>query len=216
MKVTVVSVKNKIEFEEKLNVSLRFVVKDNALESINEENTDIVFFPDLEVKVKILKEIQKACPSIILVFNAVGITIEHLKQKGVDTKRVIGMNLLPTFINRPLAEITLDQKNSAETQMLVDLGWEIKQVESRVGMVTPRVVFMIINEAYFTVQEGTASRADIDTGMKLGTNYPFGPFEWSQKIGVQNIYQTLKLIYKDTNEGRYKVCPLLKKEAHVI
>jgi 3-hydroxybutyryl-CoA dehydrogenase len=79
-------------------------------------------------------------------------------------------------------------------------------------MVTPRVIFMIINEAYFTVQEGTARKADIDQGMKLGTNYPYGPFEWSELIGLQHVYELLEAVYEDTKDERYKICSLLKKE----
>ncbi len=41
---------------------------------------------------------------------------------------------------------------------------------------------MIINEAYFTAAEGHRFAEDIDISMKLDTNYPFGPFEWSKKI----------------------------------
>ncbi len=48
---------------------------------------------------------------------------------------------------------------------------------------------MIINEAFYTVMEGTATREDIDTGMKLGTNYPMGPFEWAVSWGITNIYE---------------------------
>ena len=85
-------------------------------------------------------------------------------------------------------------------------------VQDRVGLVTPRIIAMIINEAYFTVMEGTASRADIDTGMKLGTNYPMGPFEWAGKWGIGNIYELLESLYNDTKDERYKICPLLKQE----
>jgi len=52
-------------------------------------------------------------------------------------------------------------------------------VDDRIGLVTPRVVCMIINEAYSTILEGTATWEDVDLGMKLGSNYPFGPLEWS-------------------------------------
>ncbi len=89
---------------------------------------------------------------------------------------------------------------------------EFHLIEDRVGMVSPRVVCMIINEAYYTVQEGTASREDIDLGMKLGTAYPYGPFEWCEKIGVKNVYEVLEALYDDTKDERYKICPLLKKE----
>jgi 3-hydroxybutyryl-CoA dehydrogenase len=77
-------------------------------------------------------------------------------------------------------------------------------------MVTPRVIFMIINEACYTLQEGTADMKDIDTSMKLGTNYPFGPFEWADNIGIKHVYETIETMYSDTHDERYKVCPLLK------
>ena len=79
-------------------------------------------------------------------------------------------------------------------------------------MVTPRVVLMIINEAYFPVQEGTASKDAINQAMKLGTNYPMGPFEWCVKIGIKDVYEMLEAMYQDTGDERYKICPLLKRE----
>ena len=48
------------------------------------------------------------------------------------------------------------------------------------------------------------------TGMRLGTNYPYGPFEWCEKIGLNEVYETLEAIYEDTKDERYKICPLLK------
>lgn len=126
----------------------------------------------------------------------------------------IGFNALPTFINRSLCEVSLADKKD-ETQLLEimhTLNWSPKLVDDRVGMVTPRLVYMIINEAYYTVQEGTASKSDIDLGMKLGTNYPMGPFEWCEKAGILNVYEVLEAIYNDTRDERYKICPLLKTE----
>lgn len=124
----------------------------------------------------------------------------------------IGINALPTFINKALAEVSLF--NQSDETVLANtfsaLNWDYKLVNDRVGMVTPRVICMIINEACYTVQEGTASIQDIDTSMKLGTNYPFGPFEWCNKIGISNVYETLESLYSDTHDERYKICPLLK------
>ena len=92
------------------------------------------------------------------------------------------------------------------------IGTDFEIVDDRVGMVTPRVIALIINEAFYTVQEGTATKKDIDLGMKLGTNYPNGPFEWCKKIGIQNIYELLEAMYEDTKDERYKISPALKKE----
>jgi 3-hydroxybutyryl-CoA dehydrogenase len=93
------------------------------------------------------------------------------------------------------------------------LGYlNIEVVGSRVGLITPRVICMIINEAYYTVQEGTANREDINQAMRLGTNYPKGPFEWCDAMGLQNVYEVLEAMYSDTKDERYKICSLLKQE----
>lgn len=128
--------------------------------------------------------------------------------------QLFGFNGLPTFLNRPILEATLrrPEDEDALKQLCARLHTEFLIVEDRVGLVTPRVICMIINEAYFTAQEGTASREDIDMAMKLGTNYPYGPFEWCQRIGIKHVYEVLEAVYEDTHDERYKICPMLKRE----
>jgi len=127
----------------------------------------------------------------------------------------IGINALPTFIERNTLECT-NPYSIAETALreLADLlGYSnVEVVGSRVGLVTPRVICMIINEAFYTVQEGTANREDINQAMRLGTNYPKGPFEWCEAMGLQNVYEVLEAMYNDTKDERYKICSLLKQE----
>ncbi|MBT1700394.1 3-hydroxyacyl-CoA dehydrogenase [Fulvivirgaceae bacterium PWU4] len=127
---------------------------------------------------------------------------------------VFGFNGLPTLFNRPVLELALwQQKDQQQLQKICSsLGTEFMLVDDRVGLVTPRVIGMIINEAYYTVQEGTASRDDIDMAMKSGTNYPYGPFEWSRRIGIRHVYELLEAVYEDTKDERYKICALLKRE----
>ncbi len=128
--------------------------------------------------------------------------------------RVFGFNGLPTFLNQKLLETSLlDNKHeSCLEEICKKLQVEYLLVDDRIGMVTPRVVCMIINEAYYTVQEGTASRDDIDKAMKLGTNYPYGPFEWCERIGIRHVYELLEVLYEDTHDERYKICSLMRKE----
>lgn len=123
-----------------------------------------------------------------------------------------GINALPGFMDRKLIEVSIhnDSDKDRLDTLMQNLGLEYRLVNDRVGMVTPRVLFMIINEACYTLQEGTASMKDIDISMKLGTNYPMGPFEWADKIGIKYVYETLNAIYNDTHDERYKICPLLK------
>lgn len=132
---------------------------------------------------------------------------------GGDVPKIYGFAGDPTFLERDILEYAaFDGNNSDPKGILKKLGIKSTLVDDRVGLVTPRIIAMIINEAYFTVQEGTASRQDIDQGMKLGTNYPMGPFEWAKEWGLNNIYEVLDALYLDTREERYKICPLLKKE----
>jgi 3-hydroxybutyryl-CoA dehydrogenase len=129
------------------------------------------------------------------------------------SEKFFGINAIPGFLERNTLEISdpfgiKDEVFETIQQALPFTHYE--WVKSRVGMVTPRIVFMIINEAYYTMQEGTAAANDIDTAMKLGTAYPHGPFEWMERCGIDNVYQTLEALYADTHDERYKVCPALK------
>ena len=127
---------------------------------------------------------------------------------------LFGFNGFPTMFNREFLEVSLlEAEDEPELKRIcgqLQSGFMI--VDDRVGLVTPRVISMIINEAYYTVQEGTASREDIDLAMKLGTNYPYGPFEWCERIGLKNVYRLLEAVYNDTKDERYKVSALMKKE----
>ena len=127
---------------------------------------------------------------------------------------VIGLNTLPTFMESPIKEVSIFSESMKKSALAIfkALNWEVEVVKDRVGMVTPRVVCMIINEAYYTLQEGTATKEAIDTSMKLGTAYPMGPFEWAEKIGIENVYDVLNAVLEDTGDSRYKICPLLKTE----
>jgi 3-hydroxybutyryl-CoA dehydrogenase len=143
-------------------------------------------------------------------------TLQLLKQRvqGKLHATLFGFNGLPTMFNRKYLEVSVMQQSDhlLLDQACKELNVEYLLVDDRVGMVTPRVICMIINEAYFTVQEGTASQTDIDLAMKVGTNYPYGPFEWCERIGLKNVYELLNALYEDTKDERYKICPLLKKE----
>jgi 3-hydroxybutyryl-CoA dehydrogenase len=93
------------------------------------------------------------------------------------------------------------------------LGKELEWLPDAPGFVTPRVIASIINEAYHALSEGVSTREDINTAMKLGTNYPHGPFEWASIIGLKNIRQLL-LALERVNQ-RYTPNSLLLQEAEV-
>ena len=124
-----------------------------------------------------------------------------------------GINSLPGQMNKNLWELSSPRvydKTGIES-FLQEQNFECKWVEDVVGMVSPRTLLMIINEAFFTIQENIASVEDIDKAMKYGTAYPKGPFEWVEKWGISNVYEILDSIHKKTGEPRYKPAQAMKK-----
>ncbi len=182
-------------------------------ESIEENKPDVIFdfefadYPDNY-------ELYQTLENVVVLANTVKTSLaEFAFIHGPANFQFYGFNGLNTFVEGPELEVTClsDEAEPRLNGLLNDLGISFIVVEDRVGMVTPRIVTMIINEAHYTVQEGTATKKDIDLGMKLGTNYPYGPFEWCDLIGVQQVYEILEALYEDSKEERYKVAPLLKK-----
>ncbi|HEX5668136.1 MAG TPA: 3-hydroxyacyl-CoA dehydrogenase family protein, partial [Chitinophagaceae bacterium] len=96
-------------------------------------------------------------------------------------------------------------------EILDRLNKKVEWVPDEPGMISPRVIAMIVNEAWFALEEGVSSREDIDIAMQLGTNYPYGPFTWGDKIGVKKIVSLLTRL-KQSNP-RYEVAASLAKEA---
>lgn len=152
---------------------------------------------------------------IYLILNSINSTLSEIAlYLGEPKSNVIGFAGIPGFIDRDKWDVSSLNSDEVKNAAAVFKFFNVKTVEvqDRVGMVTPRIVSMIINEAYYTVMEGTAQKEDINTAMKLGTNYPEGPFNWVETIGVDHVYELLDAIYEDTKEERYKICPLLKAE----
>ncbi len=77
----------------------------------------------------------------------------------------------------------------------------------------PRTIAMIVNEAFFALGDKLATATDIDLAMKNGVNYPLGPFEWGEKIGLHNIAQLLEELSTITRDERYKLATELKLQA---
>lgn len=77
----------------------------------------------------------------------------------------------------------------------------------------PRTIAMIINEAYFALGDKLATATDIDLAMRNGVNYPLGPIEWGEKIGLSNIAQLLEELHTITRDDRYRLSTELKLHA---
>lgn len=124
----------------------------------------------------------------------------------------VRVNGWPGFLQRPVAEVAVsndDQKDKV-IDVFRQFNKTVEFVADRPGFITASVVSMIINEAFISLGENVSTRSEIDTAMKLGTNYPYGPFEWAEKIGVENIFSLLTTL--SSEEPRYSPSRLLENQ----
>lgn len=172
-----------------------------------------------ETKTGNLKALDEALdPSVPVVSNAVTSTVLSQAQPLLHKARLIGIAAFPTLVENTLVELSPSLYTSPDVaeavkSFFVRLKKETSAVEDSIGMVMPRILCQIINEALFTVQNDVANPKDIDTAMKLGTNYPHGPIEWGEKIGFKNIVAVLDALHRNHGEERYRVAPLLRQMA---
>jgi 3-hydroxybutyryl-CoA dehydrogenase len=174
---------------------------------------------DLEKKRKNLEALDKALPVTTAIVSS-SVTVSATEQSSWihHKSRLVGFCSLPTLSTASLVEVAPTVFSPAETIQVVQrffksVGKEIELVQDRVGMVFPRIVCQIINEAAFVLQEEVASPQDIDLAMKLGANFPFGPIEWADKLGMQQVYAVLSALHRDLGEERYRISPLLRQMA---
>jgi len=118
------------------------------------------------------------------------------------------INGWPGFLERSIWEVASNQEH--EKQEIFNLfNRKGIFVKDEPGFVSARVICMIINEAFIAFGEKISTIEEIDMAMKLGTNYPNGPFEWAEKIGIDKVYLLLKKLSE--KEDRYIPAPALKK-----
>jgi 3-hydroxybutyryl-CoA dehydrogenase len=88
-------------------------------------------------------------------------------------------------------------------------GIDAGQSDTTTREVIVRILTMIMNEAAWAVGDGVASVRDVDTAMKLGTNYPKGPLKWADEVGLEMVHSVLKGLMASLGDQRYRPAPLL-------
>ncbi|MCF6411110.1 3-hydroxyacyl-CoA dehydrogenase [Pseudalkalibacillus salsuginis] len=129
--------------------------------------------------------------------------------------KVIAMHFFNPVHKMPLIEIikgldTAEDTVKVANEVAVKMGKETVTVNEFPGFVTSRISALVGNEAFYMLQEGVASPEEIDKAIKLGLNYPMGPFELGDLVGLDTRLNNLKYLHETLGE-KYRPCPLLVK-----
>jgi 3-hydroxybutyryl-CoA dehydrogenase len=120
--------------------------------------------------------------SKLIMINCV---VDTLKETDPSFVRINGWN---GFLEKNIIEASANLENRKKAEDAFSFfSKTIEWLPDLPGFISPRVISMIINEAFLALQESVSTKEEINTAMKLGTNYPLGPFEWVEKIGSAKV-----------------------------
>jgi len=209
--------KGKMTAEEKKKI-LSKIKGTTKLEDLKDCDLIIeAIFEDVTVKKDIFKKLDKLCKKeTIFASNTSTIPITDLASVTSRPEHFIGMHFMNPVPLMKLVEVIRGLRTSDDTAKLIKqlaekMGKIAIEVNDGPGFVSNRVLFAMINEAIFCLQDGTGTAEAIDSVMKLGMNHPMGPLELADLIGLDVSLNIMNVLYEGFNDSKYRPCPLLKK-----
>jgi len=169
---------------------------------------------EMESKIEIFTLLDKISrPTTILASNTSSLSVTEIASVTYRAKKILGMHFFNPVHKMKLLEIvraleTDDDTLATAVEVGKRMGKEVVVIKESPGFITSRINAMIGNEAFYMLQEGVASAADIDKALKLGLNHPMGPFEMVDLVGLDTRLHILEYLHKSLGE-KYRPAPLL-------
>ena len=172
---------------------------------------------NFEMKRRIFTELDDMCAQeTIFISNTSTLSLSKLAVATKRADKVIGMHFLNPVPKIPLVEVVRALKTSDKTFHVVKkfaerLGKTVVEVFEYPGFVTTRLIVPLLNEAMHALMEGVATADGIDTAMKLGYNFQYGPLELADMMGLDEVLAWMESLFHELGEAKYRPCPLLRR-----
>ncbi len=170
---------------------------------------------NVDLKLKIFREIdENTRPETILASNTSSISITKIASVTKSPDKVIGMHFMNPVPIMKLVEVirgysTTDDVTKTVMDLSVQLGKVPVEVNDYPGFISNRILMPMINESIYSLYEGVAGVAEIDTVMKLGMAHPMGPLQLADFIGLDVCLSILNVMRDGFGNPKYAPCPLL-------
>ena len=171
----------------------------------------------LDIKKGIFKELDEICkPETILASNTSSISITAIAAATKRPEKVLGMHFFNPAPAMKLVEVIRGARTNDETFKAVydcaaEVGKSPVEVGEAPGFVVNRILFPMINEAIMVLENGIASKEDIDTGMRFGANHPMGPLALADLVGLDICLAIMETIFTETGDSKYRPALTMKK-----
>lgn len=168
-----------------------------------------------ELKLKIFRELDQHTPTdAILATNTSSISITSIAAVTKRPEKVIGMHFMNPVPVMKLVEIINGYATAKEvTDVIVTLSEKLGKIPCVVndypGFIANRILMPMINESIYSLYEGVAGVAEIDTVMKLGMAHPMGPLQLADFIGLDVCLSIMRVLHNGFGNPKYAPCPLL-------
>ncbi len=174
---------------------------------------------DLESKKTVFQQLDDIIPEgRVLASNTSTLSLTELASVTKHPERVIGMHFVYPAFRIDVVEIVRGLQTSDDTFERTkefierDLSKKGVMVFESPGFVTTRLICLLINESLNVLQEGVASAEDIDSAMRIGYQFHYGPLEMADRFGLDSVWAALDRMFRDYGELKYRPSILLKKK----